>query len=204
MHPKILGCSCARTLCPAAEVRISAYRQKKHAVILVEAPGAKLAPAVLNETCRDLAARDTVVLLLAGDSAENRRCRMCPLPRRRRRLAHPIPDPRPVLHQAGGRRSDCLCCRLVNRFHTPLAIFERPMQASTWFPPAAAFVISFFTSMAGISGAFLLLPLQMSVLGFTSPAVSATNLVFNLVATPAGVYRYGREKRVIWPLALLA
>jgi len=77
------------------------------------------------------------------------------------------------------------------------------MQTVIWFPPAAAFVISFFTSMAGISGAFLLLPLQMSVLGFTGPAVSATNLVFNLVATPAGVYRYGREKRVIWPLALL-
>ena len=60
------------------------------------------------------------------------------------------------------------------------------MRTLIWFPPVAAFVISFFTSMAGISGAFLLLPLQMSVLGFTSPAVSATNLVFNLVATPAG------------------
>ncbi|HTZ70845.1 MAG TPA: sulfite exporter TauE/SafE family protein [Acetobacteraceae bacterium] len=77
------------------------------------------------------------------------------------------------------------------------------MGFSTWFPPVAALVISFFTSMAGISGAFLLLPLQMSVLGFTSPAVSATNLVFNLVATPAGVYRYWREKRVLWPLTLL-
>jgi len=77
------------------------------------------------------------------------------------------------------------------------------MQTSIWLPPVAAFVISFFTSMGGISGAFLLLPLQMSVLGFTSPAVSATNFVFNLVATPAGVYRYAREKRVIWPLALL-
>ena len=77
------------------------------------------------------------------------------------------------------------------------------MQSSIWLPPAAAFVISFFTSMGGISGAFLLLPLQMSVLGITSPAVSATNLVFNLVATPGGVYRYAREKRIIWPLALL-
>lgn len=74
---------------------------------------------------------------------------------------------------------------------------------SIWLPPVAAFVISFFTSMGGISGAFLLLPLQMSVFGFTSPAVSATNLVFNLVATPGGIYRYAREKRVIWPLALL-
>ncbi len=77
------------------------------------------------------------------------------------------------------------------------------MEISTWFPPVAALVISFFTSMAGVSGAFLLLPLQMSVLGFTSPAVSATNLVFNLVATPSGVYRYWRESRILWPLALL-
>jgi uncharacterized membrane protein YfcA len=77
------------------------------------------------------------------------------------------------------------------------------METMIWLPPVAALVISFFTSMAGISGAFLLLPLQMSVLGFTSPAVSATNLVFNLIATPASVYRYWREKRIIWPLALL-
>ena len=77
------------------------------------------------------------------------------------------------------------------------------MALSVWLPPVAALVISFFTSMAGVSGAFLLLPLQMSVLGFTSPAVSATNLVFNLVATPSGVYRYWRERRILWPLALL-
>jgi|CZKX01.1.fsa_nt_gi hypothetical protein len=32
--------------------------------------------------------------------------------------------------------------------------------------------------MAGISGAVLLLPFQMSVMGFVGPAVSSTNLVF--------------------------
>jgi uncharacterized membrane protein YfcA len=47
----------------------------------------------------------------------------------------------------------------------------------------------------------LLLPFQVSVLGFTSPAVSPTNLVYNIVATPGGVYRYVREGRVVWPLA---
>jgi uncharacterized membrane protein YfcA len=31
-----------------------------------------------------------------------------------------------------------------------------------WIPPLVAFVISFFTSMGGVSGAFLLLPFQMS------------------------------------------
>ena len=46
-----------------------------------------------------------------------------------------------------------------------------------WLPPLAACVISFFTSMVGISGAFLLVPFQMSVLGFASPSASATNLV---------------------------
>ena len=34
-------------------------------------------------------------------------------------------------------------------------------------PVLVAFVISFFTSMGGVSGAFLLLPFQMSVLGYT-------------------------------------
>lgn len=70
-----------------------------------------------------------------------------------------------------------------------------------WLPPLVAFVISFFTSMVGISGAFLLMPFQMSVLGFAGPAASATNLVFNLFATPGGVWRYVREGRMFWPLA---
>ncbi|RZB29990.1 MAG: uncharacterized protein SRB1_02270 [Desulfobacteraceae bacterium Eth-SRB1] len=47
----------------------------------------------------------------------------------------------------------------------------------------------------------LLLPFQVSVLGFTSPAVSPTNLVYNIVAIPSGVYRYVREGRMAWPLA---
>lgn len=72
-----------------------------------------------------------------------------------------------------------------------------------WLPPLAALIISVCTSMVGISGAFLLMPFQMSVLGFASPAASATNLVFNLLAIPGGMYRYGRENRLFWPLALV-
>jgi uncharacterized membrane protein YfcA len=68
-------------------------------------------------------------------------------------------------------------------------------------PFIVAFVVSLFTSMGGVSGAFLLLPYQISVLGFTSPAVSPTNLVYNIVAIPSGVYRYIREGRMAWPLA---
>jgi uncharacterized protein len=72
----------------------------------------------------------------------------------------------------------------------------------TWvfLPPLVAFVVSFFTSMGGVSGAFLLLPFQMSFLRFTSPSVSATNFVFNIVAIPSGVYRYMKEGRMAWPL----
>lgn len=67
-------------------------------------------------------------------------------------------------------------------------------------PPAVSFVISFFTSMSGLSGAFLLLPFQMSVLGYTTPSVSATNQLFNIIAIPSGVFRYIREGRMVWPL----
>jgi uncharacterized membrane protein YfcA len=69
-----------------------------------------------------------------------------------------------------------------------------------WLPVAVAFVISCCTSMGGVSGAFLLLPFQVSVLGFIGPAVSPTNLIFNIVAIPSGVYRYYREDRMVWPL----
>ena len=70
-----------------------------------------------------------------------------------------------------------------------------------WLPPLAAFVLAFFSAMVGVSGAFLLLPFQMSVLGFTGPAVSATNLLYNLFATPGGIWRYAREGRLYLPLA---
>jgi len=74
------------------------------------------------------------------------------------------------------------------------------IEVAPWIPPLVALVVSFFTSMGGVSGAFLLLPFQMSVLNFTSPAVSATNFVFNIVAIPSGVYRYLKEGRMAWPL----
>ncbi|MBT8370693.1 MAG: sulfite exporter TauE/SafE family protein [Desulfobacterales bacterium] len=72
-----------------------------------------------------------------------------------------------------------------------------------FFPPLVAFGISFFTSMGGISGAFLLLPFQMSVLGFISPSVTSTNFLFNVIGTPGGVYRYAKECRFVWPIAIL-
>lgn len=68
-------------------------------------------------------------------------------------------------------------------------------------PPLVALVISFVTSMGGVSGAFLLLPFQVSILGYSTPSVSATNQLFNIVAIPSGVYRYIQERRMVWPLA---
>src|SRR4030065_2764868 len=77
------------------------------------------------------------------------------------------------------------------------------VKTNVLIPPLVALVISFFTSMGGVSGAFLLLPFQMSFLKFTSPSVSATNFVFNIVAIPSGVYRYIKEGRMAWPLTWL-
>lgn len=75
------------------------------------------------------------------------------------------------------------------------------VEVNPLLPLVVAFAVSALTAPAGVSGAFLLLPFQVSVLGFTSPAVSPTNLVYNILATPGGVYRYVREGRVVWPLA---
>lgn len=77
------------------------------------------------------------------------------------------------------------------------------VEIAIWIPPVVALVVSFGTSMGGLSGALLLLPFQMSFLGYTTPSVSATNQVFNVVAVPSGVWRYVREGRMVWPLCLL-
>ncbi len=77
------------------------------------------------------------------------------------------------------------------------------IELSPFIPPLIACTISFFTSMAGVSGAFLLLPFQVSVLGFDSPAVSSTNHLYNIVAIPSGIYRFIKEGRMLWPLTWL-
>lgn len=58
---------------------------------------------------------------------------------------------------------------------------------------AAAFAIAVAATPAGVSGAVLLLPFQLSVLGTPSPAVTPTNLLYNVVATPGALYRYWRQ-----------
>lgn len=77
------------------------------------------------------------------------------------------------------------------------------IKVNIFIPPLVAMFISFFTSMGGVSGAFLLLPFQMSVLNYTAPSVSGTNHVFNIIAIPSGVYRYIKEGRMAWPLTMV-
>ena len=68
---------------------------------------------------------------------------------------------------------------------------------------AAAFAIAVLATPAGISGAVLLLPFQVSVLGTPSPAVTPTNLLYNVVATPGALYRYWRQGQTGGRLALV-
>jgi uncharacterized membrane protein YfcA len=68
---------------------------------------------------------------------------------------------------------------------------------------AAAFVIAVLATPAGISGAVLLLPFQVSVLGTPSPAVTPTNLLYNVVAAPGALYRYWRQGQAGGTLALV-
>ena len=67
----------------------------------------------------------------------------------------------------------------------------------------AAYGIAALATPAGISGAVLLLPFQVSVLGTPSPAVTPTNLLYNVVATPGALYRYWRQGQAGGRLALM-
>ncbi|MFI8207285.1 TSUP family transporter [Streptomyces sp. NPDC085937] len=65
---------------------------------------------------------------------------------------------------------------------------------------AAGLVISVMTTPAGVSGAVFLLPVQLSVLGVPSPAVTPTNLLFNVVAGPGALLRHHRAGLLRDPL----
>jgi uncharacterized protein len=67
----------------------------------------------------------------------------------------------------------------------------------------AAYVIAVLATPAGVSGAVLLLPFQVSVLGTPSPAVTPTNLLYNVVSTPGALYRYWRQGQTGGHLAVL-
>lgn len=68
---------------------------------------------------------------------------------------------------------------------------------------AAGLLISVITAPAGVSGAVFLLPVQVSVLGIPSPAVTPTNLLYNVVAGPGALLRYWRTGQLVGPLPRL-
>jgi uncharacterized membrane protein YfcA len=66
-----------------------------------------------------------------------------------------------------------------------------------------AFVLALVTTPAGVSGAVLLLPIQLSILHVPSPAVTPTNLLFNVAAVPGGLSRFWHERRLLNQLTWL-
>lgn len=80
------------------------------------------------------------------------------------------------------------------------------MFGSGWTEVVALLVacaVAALSAPAGISGAVLLLPFQVSVLGTPSPSVTPTNLLYNVVATPGALYRYWRQGQTGGRLALV-
>jgi uncharacterized membrane protein YfcA len=59
--------------------------------------------------------------------------------------------------------------------------------------PAAGLLIATVTAPVGVSGAVFLLPVQISVFGVPNPAVTPTNLLFNVIAGPGALWRYRRD-----------
>jgi uncharacterized membrane protein YfcA len=57
----------------------------------------------------------------------------------------------------------------------------------------AGLVVAVVTAPVGVSGAVFLLPVQLDLLRVPSPAVTPTNLLFNVVATPGSLVRYYRQ-----------
>ena len=89
---------------------------------------------------------------------------------------------------------------------TGIVSYRGPMLGPGWtqlVALVAAFGIAVLATPAGISGAVLLLPFQVSVLGTPSPAVTPTNLLYNVVATPGALYRYWRQGQTGGRLALV-
>ena len=66
-----------------------------------------------------------------------------------------------------------------------------------------AFGIATLTAPVGVSGAVFLVPVQASVLNVASPAVTPTNLLYNLIAIPGALLQYRRQGRIGGPLLRL-
>ena len=65
----------------------------------------------------------------------------------------------------------------------------------------AGLVLAVATAPVGVSGAVFLLPFQLSVLHVPSPALTPTNLLYNVVSVPGALVRYGRRGDLTGPLS---
>jgi uncharacterized protein len=77
------------------------------------------------------------------------------------------------------------------------------MLGDVAFGAGVAFCLAVLTTPVGVSGAVFLVPFQISVLHTPSAAVAPTNLLFNLIAIPGALLRFGREERLAGPLTRL-
>jgi uncharacterized membrane protein YfcA len=77
------------------------------------------------------------------------------------------------------------------------------MLADAALGAVIAFCIAVFTTPVGVSGAVFLVPVQISVLDTPSPAVTPTNLLYNLIAIPGALLRFHGEERLSGPLTRL-
>ncbi|MFC5150389.1 sulfite exporter TauE/SafE family protein [Streptomyces amakusaensis] len=64
----------------------------------------------------------------------------------------------------------------------------------------AGLSIAVVTAPVGVSGAVFLLPVQLSVFAVPNPAVTPTNLLFNVVAGPGALWRHRRTGALRGPL----
>src|SRR6185369_9274869 len=77
------------------------------------------------------------------------------------------------------------------------------MLADAALGAGVAFCLAALTTPVGVSGAVFLVPFQISVVHTPSPAVTPTNLIYNLVAIPGALLRFHREGRLGGPLTRL-
>ncbi|MFD4584880.1 TSUP family transporter [Streptomyces sp. NPDC058434] len=68
---------------------------------------------------------------------------------------------------------------------------------------AVGMLIAVLTAPVGVSGAVFLLPVQLSVFAVPNPAVTPTNLLYNVVAGPGALLRYRRDGALRGPLVRL-
>ncbi len=78
------------------------------------------------------------------------------------------------------------------------------LQLNPFVPVAVGLVVSLIFGQVGLTGGIATLPFMVSILNFTSPSVSSTNLIFNLISPAGSVYSYSKEKRMLWGLGFFA